>query len=337
MSADAEKITVTDQRGVTLEFDGPVERVVTIPMPAASMFVAVDGGVDHLVGMNPASLDAITEGVLGEFYPEAADIPADVAGTDFVPNVESILAADPDVVIQWGDRSEQITGPLEDAGIPVIGLSYGSQEDLETWIEIFGAILGKDDRAEEIIQKHQDDLDMIGNAVAQEEESPSILYLNQSSGGYIASGTESYMDFSIDLVGAENAAAELTGSAEEVGIEQILDRDPEIVLLSNFDTTMPEDIYADELWQDVSAVRDKRVYRVPLGGYRWDPPNQESNLMWHWLAQIAHPDADLDPLRPRIESSAEYLYGQVPTAEQVDEILWSSENADSQGYDAFTE
>lgn len=329
-----ETVTVTDQRGEVVEIDGPVERVVTIPMPAASMLVAVDGGTDRLAGMNPSSQEALADGVLGEFYPEAQDIPADVAGTDFVPNVESTLALDPDVVIQWGDRGDQFISPLEDAGVPVVGLDYGTQEDLEEWIEIFGLLLDQEERADHILQTYHEHRATIEEAVSGAEDTPGILYLNQSSDGYTANGTETYHDFFIDLVGGENAAAELDGIVD-VDMEQIIAWDPDIVLLSQFDTTVPEDLYSDPVWEDVTAVQQDRVYRIPLGGYRWDPPNQESHLMWHWLAQVVHPEAELEPLRNEIDSTFEFLYGQAPSTEQTDEILQTEENADSADYDIF--
>ncbi|GAB3713441.1 ABC transporter substrate-binding protein [Nocardiopsis oceani] len=332
-----ETITVTDQRGQTLELDGPVERVVTVPMPAASLMLAVDGGPDRLAGMNESSQQALSEGILGEFFPEAQEIPSDVAGTDFVPNVESTLALDPDVVVQWGDQGEQLTGPLEDAGVPVLGLTYGAQEDLEEWIEIFGVLLGQEERAEQIIGNYHEHLETIEAAVADTEDTPSVLYLNQASDGYTTNGAGTYQDYVIDLVGAENPAAELSGSTVEVGIEQILEWDPDIVLLSHFDTVVPADIHADPLWEDVAAVQNDSVYRIPLGGYRWDPPNQESHLMWHWLARVVHPESDLEPLRPEISSTYEFLYGQAPTDEQTDEILRTDENADSAGYDVFSD
>lgn len=335
--SSGETITVTDQRGETLELDGPAERVVTIPMPAASLLAAVDGGTDHLVGMNPSSHEALTEGILGDFYPEASDIASDVSGTDFVPNVESTLELDPDLVIQWGDQGEQLTGPLEDAGIPVLGLNYGTQEDLEEWIQIFGTLLGQEERAEQIIDTQHAHMETIEDAVADTEDTPRVLYFNQASDGYTANGTGTYHDFFIDLVGAENVAAELDGSGVEVGMEQILEWDPDVVLLSHFDTTVPEDIYSDPLWEDVTAVQEDAVYRIPLGGYRWDPPNQESHLMWHWLAQVVHDDVDLEPLRPEIVDTYDFLYGQTPSDEQMDEILRTEENAESAGYDVFSD
>ncbi|MBE3000417.1 ABC transporter substrate-binding protein [Nocardiopsis sp. HNM0947] len=333
-NTSGDTITVTDQRGETLELDGPVERVVTIPMPAASLLVAVDGGTDHLVGMNPSSQQALSEGILGEYYPEAEEIASDISDTDFVPNVESTLELDPDLVIQWGDQGEQLTSPLEDAGIPVLGLDYGTQEDLEEWIEIFGVILGQEERAEQIIATQHEHRETVEAAVANTEDTPSVLYLNQAGDTYAANGTGTYHDFFIDMVGAENAAAELNGTVD-VGMEQILEWDPDIVLLSHFDTAVPDDLYSDPMWEDVTAVQDDAVYRIPLGGYRWDPPNQESHLMWHWLAQVVHDDADLGPLRPEIVDTYEFLYGETPTDAQMDEILRTDENSASAGYDVF--
>ena len=46
--AVADPITFTDQRDRTVTIDGVAERVVTIPIPAASLFISVDGGTDKL-------------------------------------------------------------------------------------------------------------------------------------------------------------------------------------------------------------------------------------------------------------------------------------------------
>jgi len=81
------------------------------------------------------------------------------AKTDFVqggfqPNVEELLKLRPDVVFQWADKGDDILAPMEQAGIPVIGLTYGSQEDLETWMALMGDVLAKPERAED---KHNED------------------------------------------------------------------------------------------------------------------------------------------------------------------------------------
>jgi iron complex transport system substrate-binding protein len=117
-------------------------------------------------------------------------------------------------------------------------------------------------------------------------------------------------------------------------VEQVLKWDPEVILLGNFDNAMPKDIYSDPVWQNVSAVRSHRVYKVPLGGYRWDPPGQESPLMWHWLADIAFPQ-DKSPLRSRVGDYFRFLYNHEPTAEELNKILWTSTNSASANYQQF--
>jgi len=37
-------------------------------------------------------------------------------------------------------------------------------------------------------------------------------------------------------------------------------------------------------------VKNRRVYKIPLVGYRWDPPSAEWPLMWRWAAQKQHPE-----------------------------------------------
>src|SRR6478735_9976039 len=145
-ASGAAGIQVTDQRGTVLSFDRPVTRVVTIPMPAASLLAAVDQGASHLTGMHNASWVAMRDGAMGAMYPEALNIPHEIATQDFTPNVESIRALNPDVVIQWSDA--QLVAPLENAGLKVIGLvNNGQQEDVDAWIGMFAAMLGKPERA----------------------------------------------------------------------------------------------------------------------------------------------------------------------------------------------
>src|SRR3546814_12730043 len=79
-------------------------------MPSASMFIAIDGGAEKLAGRHEASKTAIAESVLGAFFPDAQDVRSDVVGQQFVPNVEALLAADPEVVFQWANPGEDVIG-----------------------------------------------------------------------------------------------------------------------------------------------------------------------------------------------------------------------------------
>ena len=336
--AASDGISITDQRGKTVTFAKPVTSVVTIPMPAASLLVAVDGSADHLSAVHNASWVAIRDGVMGTMFPRTLELPHDVATQDFTPNVESVRALNPDVVIQWSDS--QLVDPLENAGLTVIGLkNNGKQEDVDAWVTIFAAMLGKPERATEIKEQSDKELAEIKSlAAGRGSAGPSILYFNRFTGGLKAAAANTYNDFYIKLVGGTNPATgeDPLPGAGMVGldVEQVLRWDPEVILLGNFDNAMPQDIYSDPVWQSISAVRSRRVYKVPLGGYRWDPPGQESPLMWHWLSGIAFPEAR-SGLRAKVTEYFRFLYNHEPTSEELDKILWTSGNSGSADYQQF--
>lgn len=338
-------ISVRDQRGELVELAEPARRIVSIVIPAASMLVALDSGPGRLVGVNSSAAQAIREGILGQLYPAATALRGDVADQTFAPNVEAILALDPDLVIQWGDRGAEIIDPLRNAGLTVAGLHYGTQRDLETWIELFGVLIGRQDRARELIGRMHAGLDQVrARAAATPGGSPpKILYFYRMRGGLQVGGGNTYNDFVINLVGGVNPAAGLTGQPT-VDPEQVLAWDPDVVLVGNFDAATPRDVYDVPAWRDLSAVRNRRVYKIPLGGYRWDPPCQESPLMWRWLDALVRPDTGPatgpEPgggagLRRAIVEEYRFLYGREIDDRQIDQILAMPTNAGAANYDRF--
>jgi len=329
----SQPIRLTDQRGVTVTLDGPVQRVVTIPMPAASLLIALDGGPGRLAGLQASSARAIRDEILGELYPEARAIPADVASDSFAPNVEAILKLKPDLVVQWGDRGPDLVAPLENAGIKVLGLKVGTQQDLETWMKLFGDAIGKPDRAAELIEWHHSaQADLKTRASKLPGDKPKILYFNRLKGDLRVAGAGTYNDFYISMVGGQNPASGLKGLAP-VNAEQVAAWNPDIIVVGNFDEARPSDVYANPAWRELSAVKAKRVYQVPLGGYRWDPPNQESPLMWWWLAELANPQAFDFDLRAETKRRYRFLYGREPTDAQLDKVLRADLNRGATGYD----
>jgi iron complex transport system substrate-binding protein len=331
-------ITIKDQRGKKLTFKHPVTRIVTLPMPAASIAIAVDRSADHVAGMHKASWTAIHDGILGEFFPDALKIPHNVAGDEFEPNVESILKLKPDVVVQWANQGSGIIEPLEKAGLTVLGVKYGTQDDLDTWLKLFSAMLGKPDRGKDMIDKADATRrDVTERTKKVAHKAPKILYFNRFSGGLKVAGHGTYNDYYIKLIGGHNPAGGDHGVTGMDGVEaeQVLDWDPDIILLGNFDDAKPGDVYHKRAWRTMSAVRKHRVYKVPLGGYRWDPPSHESPLMWQWLSDIAFPHKGTSGLRDKVTKKYKYLYDHTPSAQQLDQVLRIDVNKESANYRQF--
>jgi iron complex transport system substrate-binding protein len=329
----AEPIGITDQSGRRVELETPVRRVVAIPIPSASMLVAVSGGVERLAAMNHLAKTAILEGVLGEFFPQARAIPSDVAGEGFAPNVEAILARSPDLVLQWGDRGPDIVRPLTEVGLPVLLLRYGTEELAREWLELLGAATAERARAERLVAWREEVRRSLAPlAGLTDGERPKVLYFLRFLAGQQVAGRGTYNDFTIRLAGGRNAADELQGF-KPVGAEQVLLMDPDVILLNGFEEALePRHVLEHPVLGASRAARAGRVYKMPLGGYRWDPPSQESPLAWLWLAGLLHPERVSVDLRAAVVEAYGWLYGRAPSAEQLDRILRTPIQGDAPGY-----
>jgi iron complex transport system substrate-binding protein len=335
------QLAVKDMTGRPLNLTKPAERIVTLPQPAPAILIALDGSTRRLVGMHSASKDAVINSVLGQFFPEAKSIPSDiVAGASpsgFAPNVEAIAGLKPDLVIQWGNRGPDLVQPLENAGIRTGLILYGNEQQARDMIAFVGEAIGKTAKVAELNAWRDKTADTIKAKVASlpADRKPKVLYLLRSKDGFTVSGSGTYNDYYINLTGGVNAAAEIAGQ-KPVNAEQIAAWNPDVILLNNFEDPLDlKGILDDPILKLTKAATGKRVYKMPMGGYRWDPPSQESPLTWMWLAQLLHPDLFSFDLRAEIKGWYPKLYSKTPTEAQIDDILHTVINKDAAGYEKF--
>lgn len=334
-TGSSERLSIVDQRGKTITLDGPAKKVAFTVMPAPSIFAAVDRSYDRIVGINQSTLAANKGGMFATMFPKSAES-AVVAGGDFVANVETLLQLDPDVVVQWGDRGTDVTAPIEAAGFPVAGLEYGTQEDLETWITLFAQIAGKPERGVELVNwQHAKQSEMRAQVAAGHQPRPRAMILSRTGDTFSTTSAAGYDGFQFDLVGADLVTKGFPSDSGKVGTEQILAWNPEVIMLSGFDESTPADIYADPRLATVSAVQHKRVYKTPLGGYRWQVPSAESPLMWKWMHQVLYPGERTGELRNEIRAAFDNLFAYRISDDEIDKVLRFDVNQGAVGYDQF--
>lgn len=338
--ASAQAVRVTDQRGKVIELPAPAKRIVTIPIPLAAMVMALDGSSDRIVAMHPASRQSIEEGFLKKVFPEALAIRTDVTrGGKFNPNVESILELRPDVVIQW-TQPQDLTQTLEDAGLTVVGLvsSPPTQEINEANMTIVGELIGKSDRVERLKEDNQavqKTIKPVTDALSDNER-VKAMYFGSVRQSLKPAGNNVYQDYWIRLAGGRNVAGEsLKGLNNSVNVEQIAAWNPSVIFIGNFDDGVPADFLDNPALAGVDAVKNRRVYKVPHGGYRWSPGNHESRLQWEWAAMLMHPDRFDFDLRKDMRSLYKFLYNYDLDDAEIDDILHMKLNGDMAGYEHF--
>ena len=318
-------IVITDMENREVRLARPAERVASIPIPMASTLIALDGSPRRLVGINPVARSAIEEGILGRIFPEARRIPADITGANFVPNIEALAARRPDLVIQWGGRGPDIVQPITNAGLTAMLIVYGTEANARRYMHDAATAIGRADRVPPLVTwraEVQARIAAISDTIPDAQR-PRVLHLQRALSGLVAAGADPniYNHFTLELAGGRNVAQGLRGFTP-VNAEQVAAWDPEVILLNSFEAALtPAFIYNHPILSLTRAARTQRVFKMPLGGYRWDPPNQESPLAWMWLATLLHPDRFSFDLRAEMRAAYRTLYGHELTPAETDEIL----------------
>lgn len=283
---------VVDMNGREVELKKDIETIAVTPIPWASLVYAIDGNADRLVAMNPSAMKSYEISFLKNLSPEFAKADTEIISKDFKINMEEMANLDPDVVIVWDYQTEEIE-QLGKLGIPAVAIKYGSLESLQEGMTLLGSVLNKEEKAKELVNYHQDTASYFEEKLKETDElvGPEVVYLRDKD--LTIFGKKSVNQIFFDLTGGKNLAEEVEDKTS-INMEQIIDWDPEMIYLSNFDDFLPEDLYNNSFdgqdWSNLKAVKNKKVYKTPIGIYRWDAPCAESPLMMMWMAKVQQPE-----------------------------------------------
>lgn len=323
--------TITDTAGRHVDLPWPLKRIVTGPVVMPNLIFAVDGSGEKLVGMHPMSKSAWQHSVLSVMAPEMEKAETGFVQGGFKMNIEEVIKLKPDVVFQVSFEGGDVE-QLEKVGIPVI-VTHEGLNDLDEYlvehIRLVGRVLRKEARAAELIDDFNAAKETIAARVAAipEKDRPRALILFNAE-KLMATGTGSFANFWLKTTGAVNVAEDIKTSprGSTVNMEQIIAWNPEVIYITNFCPTQPEDLIENRLsgqdWRGIDAVENGRVYKIPLGEYRWYPPSGDAGLMLKWMARKNHPDIFKDyDIKEEIKKHFLKVYHFQLTGPQVDRIL----------------
>ena len=327
-------ITIVDHNDNTVVLPADIQRIAVCDiLPLPSVLAIFFNSADKIVGMTDTSMSAAANSLLGELYPEILNAQTDyIKGTEV--NVESLSALDPDVVF-YSASSPQLGEQLTNAGFNAVAVSaskwdYDAIETLNQWISLLGQMFPEDDKSDLVAARSQEVYDMVQERVKDipDEERERLFFLfKYSDAAIITSGAHFFGQWWADAVGAVNVGQDLeVDNAVETSLEQVYAWDPSLMLITNFTSAQPEDIYNNTVgvfdWSGVKAVQDKKVFKMPLGMYRSYTCGVDTPMTLLWLAQTVYPDlfSDIDLTQ---EVKAYYLdvFGVELTDEQADSIF----------------
>lgn len=298
---DLHGISVTDFRGKELYFDKPVERVVCLIESALSgiymlrkqeVVVGVPGDIyrDHLFPF----YSLLDERILNRELPAPGN-------WDFV-SLEQTVALQPDLVIIWSSQTEAIAN-IEGFGIQVYAVMMHSFEDVYKEIHDLGKLLDCSLRADSLTGFTRSNLEAIRQQAADDE--PEKVYFMWAQGINETSGINSTVNELLTLAGTQNACR---GQQEHltVSIEKMVDWDPGMIVMWYNERLDPEDVISNPLLQELSAIKNRRVYELP-DPFTCDLWTLKMQYAVELVAAWSSQDQDLKPGPAEL---LEFLYGK---------------------------
>lgn len=289
-AASASNIRVTDDAGRVITLAAPAERVISM-IPAQTEVVKILAGAHRLVARTQWDTD-----------PDLAHLPS--TGNALTPSVEWLAAQHPDLVIAWPDNSSRnVTEQLRPLGIPVYSSRVESLADISSMIHRLGLLLGTPARADSLVHALDAQLDTVRKSVADLDR-PSVLYA-LSIDPPMAAGGSTFVSALIDAAGGRNVFGELKQLWPQVGLEDIIQRQPDVILLPVGESTSGSAalLRTRAGWRDLGAVRNGRVYEVDANLFH--RPGATVGIAARTTAALLHPGATKwhpVAVRPRFHS-----------------------------------
>jgi iron complex transport system substrate-binding protein len=245
-------------------------------------------------------------------------------------NVEELISTDPQLVVA-GDLDGSIVEKKTRIPVAYFGSSMSQTFDaVKEEIRFYGRIFQKEPRAERYVAYLQKTIDFIQARTGKiAKDKRKVVFNGYSSNHLVTLGGDTFMQQHFELAGCRNAAEAIRSSGikeglhtglAEVSMEKVLVWNPDILVI---DFGSPEDIYADPKWKSITAVKNRAVYKQPIGVFIWDRPTAESAVLHPlWMAKTAYPELfkDID-----LAKEIKKFYGEIMafnlSNEQAESIL----------------
>ena len=292
-SDESETFTFTDSAGRQVELPKNLTRVAPSGTVAQMILYAIapDALVCKAADVDEANAKYYTQAYLdlpvtGQFYGKG-DL-----------NMEALIAADPQVIIDTGDKKDSIVADMdaiqEKTGIPAIFI----EATVDTYPEMFktlGTLLGAEEQGEALAKYTKDTLALAkeNSAKLTDETRLSVMFatgdtgLNCNAKGSIHCGV-------LEAIGVDNAieVPEVSnkGGGNTITMEQVIAADPDIILLDNPGPYAT--LATDKYWSALSAMKNSKYYEIPYGPYHFlaNPPSINQIIGIRWLGNLLYPD-----------------------------------------------
>jgi iron complex transport system substrate-binding protein len=245
-------ISIEDGLGREVTLFEPAQRIVSLAPSNTEILFAIGAG-GNIVGRDEFS-----------DYPNSAKELLSVGGSFGDYNLEAIVDLQPDLIIAAEINTPEQVKALEDLGLNVFYLSNPTTlEEMYTNLITVATLTGHVDEANKLVDSLRQRVSNVEQIITSAGNQPSVFYeldATDPSAPWTA-GRGTFIDSLITKAGGINITSDLEGQYLQISIEELLIRDPEIILLgdSAYGITK-ESLLGRPGWININAILNERIY-----------------------------------------------------------------------------
>ena len=210
--------TITDQLGRTVTINNTHPQKIISLAPSNTEILFALGLGDRIVGVTTYC----------NYPPEATTKPN--IGDYNTPNLEEIIAKEPDLVLATEVHQTTLIPQLEAQGITVIGLSPKTIDQVMDSITLVGQITGQVDEAASLVNDMQERINAIKDKTRElsEAQKPRVFYIIWHDPIW-TTGANTFADALIQIAGGVNIAGQLEGYVD-ISLEAVIAANPQVII-----------------------------------------------------------------------------------------------------------
>lgn len=267
-------LTVTDHIGNQITFEKAPTRIVSLVPSHTETLFAIGAG------NQVAAVDDYSD------WPEDATRKPKVGNLTGI-NYEFLVSLQPDLVLGLVSHyTSGVAEKLTSLGIPVLILEPQDFSATYETIKLLGQITGHECEAEKIVsdmkEKVQDVLTRVSNA------EPRRVFYEVWPDPLMTVGPGGFIHELITMANGQNIAADADTAWPIFSLEQLLARDPEVIITTFAETISDLDSGRRSQWSQISAVKNRRYYLIDPNLISRTGPRLADGLAE--LARLIHPE-----------------------------------------------
>lgn len=246
-------LTITDDLGREITIEKEPQRIVSLAPSITETLFAL-GLDDKIVGVTDYC-----------DYPEEASLKPSVASFT-KPNLEKLVSVEPDLILAESIHITEVVPSLEELDLTVIVITDPSIEQILNNILLIGEVTNVNQSARGLVDELMSRISAVTGPINELPESslPRVIHIMWDTPLYCTGGN-TYINNMFDYAGSTNIyAAEFEGS-KEVSLEDIVDKNPEIIIITGMGTNgerIYNSIKNEDRLRTTDAIANDRIYRI---------------------------------------------------------------------------